>query len=726
MVISGRGEYQRSMTQDGLVFDQPSDTVLEVRDTISNQQYRIESSEPMEVEPTDYDDFPGPVTSSIILDNKSLHFPEFYSSTVRDEDGNMEARLGLDGGSYKGDGTTFLELHTPVKSYIRIDGSFECIYSLDNVNIEFSEEANIILGSRIWKCYPDNTITVTDSPADLREAISHFGDTILTTSPERSFPTLRGHPPQLKIGESFDIPESISKPDLGITITVPPTTSALLTVAPLAYYLLATVETGQEFRLETDEGFVYRPEEATIPEAVKSILTRCFYLDCLVRTEGLYPVDLKERREFEETAEVNLNYAELYEQSLPERIERYLQVDSGMISEITTDWPVTAVIKPGENSIEALPYLTYELVNIRPEDPPRYTGDEARRHVLEAFSQGNQKTRSTSLVFENQAEFIDVPETESRQTIWVGDGIPLNASKFLLEGYENSKIVTDETATRGNDGENSSSALNVTVICNEDTMSPESSEIRTRLNPRDDFPIDLSIYSQLTTSELEQILEKGTDYLHFVGHATPDGLECSNGMLDVATINDCNVTTFFLNACQSFQQGKRLVKKGSSGGIVSYSDISDKYALTTSALIVQLLNEGFPIGVCLSIIQDTTPIGRQYAVVGSHGARLIQPDGGPPYITEVSKGQSGYKITTTSYGAGLVQYAIGSGVNYALEAVDESSFVPSSVTVETDWSEIKEILSLRESPVVYEGELQLVDEFIETIEQQRSSGDPNT
>jgi hypothetical protein len=715
------------MTKDGLVFDQLSDTVLEIRDTISNQQYRIESSEPMDVEPTDYDDFPGPVTDSVVIDSKSLSIPEFYSTTVRDEDGNMETRLGLDGGSYKGDGTTFLELHTPVKSYIRIDGYFEYIYSLDNVNMEFSEETNITLGSRTWKCYPNNTITVTDSPVDLREAISHFGDAILTTSPERSFPTLRGHPPQLKIGESLDIPESLSKPDSGVTITVPPTTSALLTVAPLAYYLLATVETGQEFRLETSEGFIYRPKEATIPEAVKSILTRCFYLDCLVRTEGLYPVDLRERREFEETAEANLNYAELYEQSLPERIERYLQVDPGIISEVTTDWPVTAVVEPGETSIEALPYLTYELVNIRPEDPPQYTGNEARRHVLEAFSQGNQETRSTSLVFENKAEFIDVPETESRQTIWVGDGIPLNASKFLLEGYENNKIINDETAAIEDDGENSSSALNVTVVCNEDTMSRELSEIRTRLNPRDDFPMDLSIYSQLTTSEFEQILEKGTDYLHFVGHATPNGLECSNGMLDVAKVNQSNATTFFLNACQSFQQGTQLVKKGSSGGIVSYSDISDKYALTTSALIVQLLNEGFPIGVCLSIIQDTTPIGRQYAVVGSHGARLIQPDGGPPYISEVSKEESAYKITTTTYGAGLVQYAIGSGVNFALEAVEESSLVPSSVTVETDWSEVKEVLSLRESPVVYEGELQLVDEFIETIEQQRSSsGDPNT
>jgi hypothetical protein len=709
------------MSQDGLVFNKLSDTVLEVRDTISNQQYRIESPEPMEIEPTEYDDFPGPVTKSIRIDTTVLSLPEFYSATIRDKRGNMEGRLGLDGGCYIGNGVTFVEFHTPVKSYLRIDGHFEYNYSLEGVSIELSEDVDVILGSRVWECYPDNTIIVSDSLEDLREAVSHFGDAILTTSPERSFPTLRGHPPQIKLGSSLEIPESISKPDTGITITVPPTKSALLSVAPLAFYLLATVEIGEEFSIKTSSGYTHQPRESTTSAAVRSVLTRCFYLDCIVRTEGLYPVDLRERNEFEEVADVDLDYKDLYEKPLTKRVERYLQIDPQVIFDITAEWPVTAVVGSGKKSIEALPYLAYELVHLRPENPPRYSGDEARRRVIKSFTQMDKKSRSASLVFDGKGEFIDVPETKSRQTIWVGEGIPLNASKFLLEGYVNNKIIADESTVKENQGEDYSSSLDVCVICNENRMSQELDNIRESINPRNDFPIELSMYSQVNTGELQQIFQEGTDYLHFVGHATPKGLECPDGILNVATVNESNVTTFFLNACQSFRQGKRLVERGSSGGIVSYGDISDKYATSMSSHIVQLLTEGFPIGVCLDIIQDTTPIGRQYTVVGSHGARVIQPDGGPPYITKILKDGESYKVNITTYGAGLVQYAIGTGVNHAFEAADASSVVPSSITVETNCDELKEVVPLRESPVIYNGELQSVDEFIALISKQHSS-----
>jgi len=703
------------MSRDSLVFEQGEDSALVVRDGFSNQQYRIESAGPIEIEQTTYDDFPGPVTDALVIDAVNCYFPVFYASTIRDESGDMEAHLDINSESYAGDGTTFIEFHTPVKSYLRIDGPFEYSSTRDEVSIDLSETRRVILGSRTKRCYPSETITVSNSIPDLTKAISHFGDTILTASPERSFSTLRGHPPRLRVGEALDIPDSLSEPDEGVTITVPPTKSALLSVAPLAYYLLATVETGSEFRLETETGFTHQSTEESVPDAVRSVLTRCFYLDCLVRTEGLYPVDLQERHDFEELSEISLNFEELYEQSLAERIETYLQVDPAVIEAVTGEWPVTAIVEPNSTGIESLPYLVYELAHIRPENPPRYTGNEARRHALTAFSQGIHSTRSTSLVFESNAEFVDVPQTESQQTIWVGDGIPLSAAKFLLEGYENDISHVDEAPTA--DSEDSSlSGLEVTVICNEKDMSQEPAHISSVLDPRDDFPMDISTYSQLSTSDLKRVLETGTDYLHFVGHATPDGLECPDGLLDVGTIEESNVTTFFLNACQSYQQGKQLVQKGSSGGIVTYSDISDKYALEASGLIGRLLNEGFPIGACLSIVRDTTPIGGQYTVVGTHSARLIQADGGQPNVGHIFETENGYKIELIVYGAGQKGYGVGSLIRYALDPTDRHYLVPSSTTIEFDWDELTEFLSLDSTPVVYEGSLQTKAEFFDAVE----------
>lgn len=703
------------MSKDGLVFEQLEETVLEVRDTISNQQYRLESSEPIGVEPSEYEGFPAPTTDALIIDADELRLPVFYGATVRDTDGNATAHLGINGDCYTPcDERTILELHTPVKSYLRIDGHFKCTTSPDEVTFDFSGAKTVLLGARAWRRYPTVTITVSDSLTDLREAISYFGGEILTTSPERSFPTLRGHPPRIRHGESLDVPASLSKPESGLTVTVPRNRSALLTVAPLAYYLPAEVKFGEAFTIQTENRFTYRPPQETLTDAVKSVLSHCFFLDCIVRTEGLYPIDFQERREFESRSSSNLDFATLYEQSLPERTETYLQVDPKIVDAISADWPVTAVVEPGMDATEALPYLVYELTHIEPADPPRYTGDEARRHTLKAFTQNRSETRSTSLVFNNEKQFVDVPRTESRQTIWVGEGIPLHASKFVVEGYENNTVVAETAGSDSN--EDSSSNLEITVVCNDETMAEESADVRNGWNPRNDFPMELKTYSQVSTDQLRQILESGTDYFHFVGHATPNGLECIDGSLDVATLEESNVETFFLNACQSYQQGKRLVERGSSGGIVTYSDVANTFALRIGSLISQLLNEGFPIGTCLSIVKETTPVGKSYTIVGTHGAKIIQPDGGPPYLRRISDQNSGFELEFDAYAAGLVQYAIGSNVGYTIDPTDQYYLVPSEVKFESNWNSLREELSMRETPVVYNEELMTKAEFYDKIE----------
>jgi len=576
--------------RSGIEFTIKGESNIRIRDVVVGEQYCLSSSGPVEIRPAPADLFPAPVTEAIEIEAQEIETLKQYAMTIRDADGDITDLCfsSTDTSAFNGS-TQILQIEAPVKTFLRIEDPFRYEKTFDDISIHCEEPSRILIGARERHCYPQETITTTGSPSDLLEAVSSFGDAMMTASPERSFPTLRGHPPRLVLGETLDIPETLSKPETGVTITVPPERAAILSVAPLAYYLLATVEAGEEFALTTTAGVDYRPNGRDTAEAANELLTHLFTLDCLVRTEGLYEIDLQERRTFESRTAFDLPYAELYDQPLAERLGRYLEVDREPVREVGPNWPATALVEPTEDAVEALPYLAYELTKVRTADPPRYSGNEARSQALKAFS-GELKTRTTSLVFDDEAEFVAVPDTDSTQTVWVGSGVPLNSAAFEVSGYEHDSVVTDEDAT----------GLDITIVCNEVEMDQESTDLRDVLDPRDDLDPELTIRRQLSVARLREVIEDGTDYLHFIGHATPDGLQCPDGELDVGTVEGSNVDTFFLNACQSFQQGKRLVERGSVGGIVTYSDVADKYALQTGTLIGQLLDDGFSIGACHS------------------------------------------------------------------------------------------------------------------------------
>lgn len=181
-----------------------------------------------------------------------------------------------------------------------------------------------------------------------------------------------------------------------------------------------------------------------------------------------------------------------------------------------------------------------------------------------------------------------------------------------------------------------------------------------------------------------------------------------------------------MNACQSYQQGKELVKQGSSGGIVTYSDISDRFALETSSLVIQLLESGFTIGSCLNIVQGTTSIGRQYTTIGSHKAKIVRAGSMIPHIRRVSKNEEGYSVNIIIDGICGPEETVGGLVTHYIEDMDRYRVIPSSTTVNIESDELREFLSVDDIPVIYEGELQSRAEFFETIEQEPSGSNSST
>jgi len=684
--------------QSGIAFEKRGKTEIQIRDVVAGQQYRLSTSDSVDIQPASTDSFPVPVTDAITIRTTGIHTLDHYGLTIRDTDGGIaDVCFARNDTSVYDRGAKILQIEAPVKTFVWIEEPFSYESTQDGISAHCQQPAEIVVGARKRNCYPQETIAVSDSPADLLEAVSHFGDAMLTTSPERSFPSLRGHPPKLVAGETLSVPEALSKPETGVTITVPPERSEILSVAPLAYYLLATVEPGAEFSVTTAGGLEYSPRGTDTAEAAATLLRHCFYLDCLVRTEGLYTVDLQERQEFEAVADVDLPYAELYDLPLSDRLERYLEVDRGTLQDVAPDWPVTALVEPDTDALEALPYLAYELAHVRTADPPRYSGNEAHRQALKAFSQQKGKTRTTSLVFDDEAEFVAVPETESMQTVWVGSGVPLNSAAFDINGYEHDSVVTDD-----------GTGLEITIVCNDVEMDQELTDLRNVLDPRDDLEPEMRINHQLTVAELREVIEEGTDYFHFVGHATPEGLECADGELDVGTVEGSNVEMFCLNACQSFQQGKRLVERGSVSGIVTYSDVSDKYALRTGTLIGQLLDIGFTIGSCHSIVRETRPIGGHYTAVGNRRAALTQPEGGAPQLYRITRREEGHVLEADVRTAPT--YEIGSLHSHVNEPDGHHHLVPSTVRLDVGPAELREVLLNRRAAVV-DGRLQPRAEF---------------
>ncbi|WP_276299476.1 hypothetical protein [Halorussus lipolyticus] len=147
----------------------------------------------------------------------------------------------------------------------------------------------------------------------------------------------------------------------------------------------------------------------------------------------------------------------------------------------------------------------------------------------------------------------------------------------------------------------------------------------------------MSLHNDLTTDELRDLLESGTDFLHYIGHVDDSGIRCIDGMLDVETIEESGVRGFFLNGCRSYEQGEKLVEKGSQVGVVTLTKIGNEPATEVGKKLARLLNHGFPMQSALSVVTDVNAPNRKYVVVGDGSQELIESQCGAPAIISPEK-----------------------------------------------------------------------------------------
>ena len=682
---------------------------LTVTDHIEHTTFELYTDRPVSPTPSPTASHYFPVDRSVTVEAGWVEIPRLAQVAVRDGEGTLLARgedVSLPSGRYCVGITP-----APTKLYLGFECAFSAVADGGTTRIEFDEPAEVTLGFRSLHQAPAGTITTPTDPRSLMDAVSLLGSALKTLSPERAFPTLRGHPPLIEPGDAFRVPDRIDPPDSGVRIVVPPAYRALYPVVPLAYYLAAEVVPGSPARIEGD-GWTHSlaPD---IERRAADVLRQSFHFDCIARTEGFYPVDLHERA----ATAADLDWASLYEAPLAERLGTYLDVPFDRIEPELPRWTLTTDVRPGPDTAEALPFVAAELSLVRsPETVAPASADAGDDGGLLRTAESAALVRGAADADDRAAprgadapsdhgpalESADFVRPEPVETVghaWVGDGVPLDANKATLDAYRR-RLETEPVEQ---------SRISVLVACNDEQMREEGA-VSALYGLRDIVQFDIEMRHDLTRAEMRETLASDADFLHYIGHVDDRGMQCRDGYLDLTGERlTVGISAFLLNACQSYEQGAALVRRGSRGGIVTLSDVANAPATRLGRIVARLLNGGFDLRTALHVARRELLTGRQYIVVGDGATTICQSRSGMSIVAALTREDDGRTFSAEFFPN--KNHGIGSLAALNMPTVDEDYYVPATARrADADRDSLARLFDLEVLPVFVDGELAWSDE----------------
>jgi len=688
---------------------------LRVIDSIESRQITLTTGdgEQFSVGDTEYDWF-APVGRVAVLGVSSLQLPETWDILLRDLDGELlvDVPAGTDADST---GDVVAEVTTtPIKLYVTGSGGVQISTTDGRSRIQSIDGSPLVLGARSLHEHPARTLTIPPTVEGVMQGISEFGAALKTTSPERTFPTLRGYPPELQFGTDLEIPQGKQRPKTGVSLGLPRSLETVLAAAPLAYFLGAEVTPADEIRLELagHEAVPLSSFGETDAEALHALLVHTFVLECAVRTEGLYPVELAARERLEAT-DIELNYAELYDKPLADRLAVYLTVPTEPVAAVAPEWRLTADIPETTDSGTLLPHLADELANIRTYPEGQRPATEATfetessltdeiNDAMETFLRDTgpsrpaqhsgavgerRPPRSCGQTADRDDSFRVRPATSILQ-VYAGDGVPIGANKVTTESYRRQFAETSENPA----------AVRALVICNDAGMMAET-DVRDIYASVPVFTVTGELHTDTTVAELRQLLQEDIDLLHYIGHVSEQGIECSDGHLDVDNVASVSTRLFILNGCRSFGQAERLVEKGALGGVGTLRNVDNETATKMGRTIARLLQNGWSLGSAVSLLQLDTAAGLDYVVLGGGTAEIVSANSGSPlhYVVETTF-DGEYRLTVNTYPT--QSHTVGTMLRPAL-GQDATHYLTGGELVQLTLSEseLREIFQQQNSPV---------------------------
>ncbi|WP_458185034.1 hypothetical protein [Haladaptatus sp. NG-WS-4] len=664
---------------------------LTVVDPLERSRFTVETSQSVELRSSPVEEFSASVGVVTSLTTARFRFPFISGGYVRNATGTLVLAIDHETSTTLPASEYYIELTTPVKTYLHLDSAVGIDTSDDRLTLSFDGAVRVEVGARSHHTRPAGTVTTTEDPVDVMAAVSAFGSALKTTSPERSFPTLRGHPPTIEFGDELQVPDELRPPETGVRIELPPDFEHIFPATPLAYYLGATLVPGNTPRIVTSGTTRSLDGPRGFEGEVERVLKQTFLFDCVTRTEGLYRVDLHERTQLE--SKVDLDFPTLYDAPLAERLRAYLSVPFSTVADVLPTWRLAVHVTNEPSNVTQLPYVLRNLPlvrtasSIRETDETVATATEIREFARAVGSDANSQEERT--LNEN---FVSLPAVETLEHAWLGTGTPVGGNKLLRSGFENRLARERSTAD-----------IEVTFVCNDEKMQAEWDD--TLYGNRDDLSFDVTTRQRCTTAELRTLLSERTDFFHYIGHVEDGAFVCPNGLLDPNDLASVGANTFLLNACRSYTPGKLLVDGGSIGGIVTYSDVGNASATTIGQTIARLLSGGFPLRAALSVARSHRLVGNQYVVVGDGSVGIAQAGGGVSKMSFVEPLDDGeYSLRIRSYPTN--DYSVGSNIMPFVDGLQmyylAGGDVPSLTVSET---QLRRFFELENMPVVYDGDL---------------------
>ncbi|SEW19841.1 hypothetical protein [Halobacterium jilantaiense] len=656
---------------------------LRVRDTAESERFDLRFDSRIDPEEASVDEFTNPVDAAVAFETAELHYP-LRRPAVFFRDGEMAHRTEdaassewLDAGTYEIDASP-----PGAKTYVKVCGAAVRARFEDNHTVlDADPVARVVVGVRSHHEQPAGTVTTTEDPRDVMAAVSTFGSALKTELPDRSWPSLRGHPPAVELGTSLDVPSHVEPPETGITVEVPPDYGAIFTVAPLAYYLGATVEPGNESALHAAGRTVHFDRDALAAD-VRDCLEHCLVLDGAVRTVGAFPFWTEQTDAVDDR--VDLDYEALFDLPLDERTAAYLEVPRSATTGLV-DWHLTADVAPEPRYAPALPYLASELAAVR--SPPPGPTRVDRSPVPDALARSlDQPSRAASGV-------VRPAPTDTPGHVWAGEGFAVDAANPTVGSFR-----------RGFDWPSGAGPLDVHVVYNDERLAAPD-ELAYDVHETGDT--DVRVSHSLTTAELQEALLSETDFLHFVGHVTERGMVCPDGELDVRTLPMTGVGAFFLNGCRSYEQGFALLTAGAAGGIVTVDDVEDGVAGTVGRDAAMLLDAGFPLYGVLDALGQTGTDTSRYTALGDPTLTLRRSTSGAAGLwsatTAEQPGANGVPRTIAWYPNG--ENGIGSmaSMNYGPPERHFLSAQPTTCSLSRDT--LADMLATETGPLLVDGRL---------------------
>ena len=223
---------------------------VRIDDRIDRRNYTVRTGGNVSPEVVDGEQFRYPTDVAVAIRTDHLEFVPTGASFVHESGDMTEVEL-FDRETFPA-GDYTVELSGPLKLYANLEGPCEVEKRAKNLTVDLPAPETVVVGARSLHERPATTLTTTEEPADVMRAVSTFGNELKTLGSKRSYPTLRGHPPALEVGDGLSIPPGLEPPDENVHVEVPPALEYILTAAPLSYYLGAGIRPGKSPALVVD------------------------------------------------------------------------------------------------------------------------------------------------------------------------------------------------------------------------------------------------------------------------------------------------------------------------------------------------------------------------------------------------------------------------------------------------------------------------------------------